>query len=659
METLYKKRNFYEIKQFVIFVVFLSAAIFIIASLNYFIENEEIILFFLTTLLVFVSFPQFFKGIKNFFRDKTANIDALAGIAILISYFYSVTAVFFITDAKVYFSATALIILFMILLKYIKSKTKIKKEKIIKSLESIISEKVRVIRENQEIFIPRISIKNIDLVVIYPNEIIPVDGVVVEGISSVDESLMSGESLFREKEFDDIVISGTINKYGTLKIRPTRTGDDSTLSQIIKLVEKSIEEKPEFQSFESRLSVYVLPIVAVISLLSFCLWFFSIEKSFLFSLAVSVSILILICPPALGFAAQLPFVFSSHLIKKKGIFIKDKRIIEILNKLDTIIFTKTGVVTFGNPRVTEIIPNPDLLKPYSKREILQIIASLEKKSTRPLAQTILSLAKNENIYFLECKEFKGRQGFGVEGFVDNKKTLLGNQILMKEHGLDYSNFNKKIEELEIGTRTVLIAAYNNEIIGLIGICDVLKEKAKETIEELQKMNHQQIILVSGDTYRTTKAVARALNIEEVLAQVLPDEKEDEIKKIQMSGKKALLIGNGISDAPALAQADVGIILGKTSGITKEIADIILLKDNLLEIPWVIKISKKILKKTKQNIFISIFCVALCLPIAAGLFYFSAGILLTPFIVNFSIILGMLLITANSYLLFFDKELNDK
>ncbi|MFH1838303.1 MAG: heavy metal translocating P-type ATPase [Candidatus Kuenenbacteria bacterium] len=655
MKKPYVKRNLYEIKQFVIFVIFLSAIIFIFALFKF--KNEEIILFFLTTFLVLISLPQFFLGIKYFFRDKTANIDTLVGIAILTTYFYSVIAVFFIADFKIYFSTTALIVLFMILLKYVKAKTKIRKEEIIKKLENIIPEKVRVIRENQEIFIPKISIKNIDLVVIYPNEIIPVDGVVVEGISSVDESLMSEESLFREKEFDNVVISGTINKYGTLKIRPTRTGNDSTLSQIINLVKKSIEEKPEFQSFESRLSVYIFPVIIVISLLSFLLWFFSIEKSFLFSFTIAISVLILICSPTLGFAAQLPFVISSYLIKKRGIFIKDKRIIETLNNLNAIIFTKTGVVTFGNPRITEIIPNSNLAKQYSKREILKIIASLEQKSTRPLAQTILSLAKNENIYFLECKDFKGRQGFGVEGIVDNKKALLGNQLLMKEHGLDYSNFNKKIEELEIGTRTVLIVAYDNEIIGLIGICDTLKEKAKETIENLKNMN-QQIILVSGDTYRTTKAVAAALNIEEVLAQVLPDEKEDEIKKIQMSKKRVALVGNGIGDAPALAQADVGIILGKTSEITKEIADIILLKDNLMEIPWVIKVSKKILRKAKQNIFLAIFCSALCLPIATGLFYFSSEILLTPFIVNFSIILGMILITANSYLLFFDKELTE-
>ena len=655
MKTLYVKRNFYEIKQFVIFIICLGVAIFIIASLNHFIQNEEIILFFLATFLVLIAFPQFFTGIKYFFKDKTANIDTLTEISILVIYFYSVVAVFFIADFKIYFSAMALIILFMTLLKYVKSKSKIEKGEIIKELENIIPEKIRIIRENQEIFIPRISLKNIDTVVVYPNEIIPIDGIVVEGVSSVDETLMSGESFFKEKEFNNVVISGTTNKYGTLKIRPTRMGNDSTLSQIINLVKKSIEEKPKFQSFESRISIYILPIILVISLLSFLIWFFSIEKSFLFSFAISISVLILICSPALGFAAQLPFVISSYLIKKRGIFIKDKRIIETLNKLDTIVFTKTGVVTFGNPMVTEIISYSNA---YSKREILQIIASLEQKSIRPLAQTILSLAKNENIYFLECKEFQGRQGFGVEGMVNNKKTLLGNQILMKEHGLDYSNLNKKIEELEIATRTVLIVAYDNQIIGLIGICDTLKTKAKEAIENLKEMN-QQIILISGDTYRTTKAVATALNIEEILAQVLPNEKEDEIKKIQMSNKIAALIGNGIGDAPALAQADIGIILGKTSEITKEIADIILLKDNLMEIPWVIKISKKILRKAKQNIFLALFCSALCLPIATGFFYFPLEILLTPLIVNISIITGMLLVTINSCRLFFDKELNVK
>jgi Cu+-exporting ATPase len=656
MEKPYIKKNLYEIKQFVIFVIFLSAAIFIIASLKSIIQNEGIILFFLTTFLVFISFPQFFLGIKYFFKDKTANIDTLVGVVILTTYFYSVVAVFFIVDFENYFGTTALIILFMILLKYIKSKAKVKKGKIIEKLKNVISEKVRVIRENQEIFIPRIALKNIDTVVIYPNEIIPVDGIVIEGVSCVDESLMSGENFFKEKEFDDLVISGTTNKYGVLKIRPTRIGDDSTLSQIINLVRKSIEEKPALQSFESRFAVYIFPVIIVISLLSFLLWFFSIEKSFLFSFAILISVLILICSPALGFAAQLPFIISSYLIKKRGIFIKDKRIIETLNNLETIIFTKTGVITFGKPRVTEIIPNFNLQNPYSKREILQIIASLEQKSMRPLAQTILSLVRNENIHFLECKEFKSRRGFGVEGMVDNKKALFGNQMLMKEHGLDCSNFNKKIEELEMETRTVVIVAYDNQIIGLIGICDALKEKARKTIEDLKKMN-QQIILVSGDTYRATRAVATALNIENVLAQVLPDEKGEEIEKLQMSKKIVALIGNGISDAPALAQADVGIILGKTSEITKEISDIILFNNDLTEIPWVIKISKKILRKAKQNIFLALFCSVLCLPIATGLFYFSAGILLTPLIINISIILGMLLVIVNSCLLFFDKELN--
>ncbi|PKL71969.1 hypothetical protein CVV26_03440 [Candidatus Kuenenbacteria bacterium HGW-Kuenenbacteria-1] len=651
------KKNLYEIKQFVIFVIFLSIVIFIVATLGHFINNIEIILFFLTTFLVLISFSQFFKGVKFFFKDKTANIDTLTEIAILITYFYSVIAVFFIANGKIYFSTTALIILFMTLLKYIKSKIKIKKEKTIKKLENIISEKVRVIKGDQEIFISRISVKNTDTIVVYPDEIIPVDGIVVGGVSSVDESLMSGGSLPKEKECDDIVVSGTINKYGTLRIRPMRAGDDSTLFQIINLIKKSIRERPNFQSFESRISVYILPVVLITSLLSFLLWFFSAEKSFLFSFIISMSVLILICPPALGFAAQLPFAFSSRLIKKRGILIKDKRIIETLNKLNVIVFTKTGVVTFGKPRVTEIIPNFNLLKPYSEKKILQIVASLEQKSKWPLAQTILSLAKNENVNFLECKEFKGRQGFGVEGVVDNKKAFLGNQMLMEEYKFDYSNFNKKIEELEMRTRTVLIAAYDNEVIGLIGICDVLKEKAKEAVENLKDMN-QQVILISGDTYRTTRAAAAALNIEEILAQVLPNEKEDKVKKIQMSKKIVALIGNGIGDAPALAQADVGIVLGKSSKIEEETADIILLNDNLMEIPWVIKISKKILKKARQNIFLALFCSILCLPIATGFFYSSAGILLTPFIVNFSILLGMFLITANSCLLFFDKELTE-
>ena len=650
-----KRKKFYEIKQFIIFIVFLSIAIFIIASLGFKIENEGIVLFFLTTILIFAVFPQFFSGIKYFLKDKTANTELLVVIAILITYFHSVAAVFFISDFKNYFSTTALIVLFMILLKYIKSKAKIKKEKIIEKFKSVISEKVRIIRENQEIFISRTAISNIDTVVVYPNEIIPVDGIVVGGVSCVDESLISEESLFKEKEFDDLVISGTTNKYGILKIRPTRIGDDTTLFQIINLVKKSKEEKPTFQSFESRLSLYIFPAIIVISLLSFLLWFFSFGESLLFSFAISISVLILICSPALGFAAHIPFIISTYLIIKRGIFVRDKRIIETLNKLDTIIFTKTGVVTSGKPRVTEIISNFNLSKPYSKREILQIIASLEQKSIQPLAQTILSLAKNENIHFLECREFKTRRGFGVEGIVNNKKAFLGNQMLMKEQELDYSIFNKKIEELEMETRTVVIIAYDNQIIGLVGICDILKEKTKEVIENLKKMN-QQIILVSGDTYRATRAVAVALNIENVLAQVLPDEKGYEIKKIQMSKRTVALIGNGIGDALALTQADVGIVLGKTSEVTKEIADIILLNNNLMAIPWVIKISKKILKKVKQNIYIAIFCSVLCLPIATGFFYFSNEILLTPLIINSSIILGMLLVIINSCLLFFDKEL---
>lgn len=649
-------KKFCGIKQFIIFVVFLSIVIFIVSTSGHFIQNEKIILFFLTTFLVLISLPQFFRGIKHFLRDKTANSDLLVVISMLITYFYSVVGTFFIDKIRVYYSTTALIILFMILSKYARSKIKIKKEKTIKKLENIISEDIRVLRENQEIFIPRISLKNTDLIIIYPNEIIPIDGIVINGISNVDESLISENAFLEEKECGSAVISGTINKYGRLEIKPTRICSDSVLSQIVNLVKKSINEKPDFQSFESRVSMYVLPMIVIASLLAFLLWYFSIGKTFLFSFNILISILILICFPAFNFAAQLPFIISAHLMRKKGIFIKNKKIIETLSKLDVIVFAKTKVVTFGNPRMTEIIPNFNLEKPYSKREILQIVASLEQKSERPLAQTILFLAKNVNIHFLECKEFKGRQGLGAEGFVGNKKTLLGNQILMEEYKLDYSNFSKKIEELEMNARTVLIVAYDNKIIGLIGICDTLKEKAKKTIEKLKEMN-KQIILISGDTYRTTRAIAVALNIEEILTQSLPDEKEYEINKIQMSKKIVAFVGNGISDAPALARANIGIVLGKTSEITKEIADIILFENRLMDIPWVIKISEKILKKARQNIRISFFCVIACLLIASGIFYFSMGVLLTPLIVNFFIILGMFLISLNSCLLFFDKKLN--
>ena len=607
--------------------VILTLPVGIIATFFYEPKWNLLLFGLATPVQVILGWP-FYRGAYFALKQKMADLNVLVSLSTSAAYFYSVVATFFIIGPVFYEASTTVlttITLGMLLEKISRGKV----GEAIKKLMQLEARTAKIIRNGKEIEISPAEIQKGDIVLVRPGEKVPVDGVIVEGRSTINESMLTGESIPVEKKTGDEVFGATINKEGVFRFRATKVGEETTLAQIIKLVEEAQTQKAPIQRIADKVVAWFVPIVVGIALVSFTIWYFWQGSTFLFALTALVAVLVIACPCALGIATPTAIMAGTGKGTEKGILIKGGQYLEKVRELNALVFDKTGTLTKGEPEVTDV-----------KGDVLQLAASLAKNTTHPLDLAIVNEAKKRKITLLNVQDFEAIPGKGIRGKIEGKEILLGNRRLIE------SNLGKEWEE---EGKTVMLVSVNGEVKGAIAVADTLKDYSKEAIETLKKMGLE-IWMITGDNQKTAQAIGRELGIEKILAEVLPQDKEKEIRKLQAEGKVVGAVGDGINDAPMLAASDIGIAMGAGTDVAKETGGIILVKDDIRDVVKAIELSRKTFSKIKQNLFLAFIYNVLAIPIAAGLFYYQLGFLLRPEIAALAMILSDISVVGNSLLL---------
>ncbi len=595
----------------------------------------------------------FYKATLPALKHRTANMDTLVAIGTTVAYGYSAFVTVFPEvvksigiDPYPYFDVATIIIGLILLGRYFEAKAKAGTSEAIKKLIGLQAKTARVLRDGKEVDIPIDQVEIGDVIRVRPGEKIPVDGVIVEGESSIDESMITGESIPVDKIKGDTVVGATINKSGTFTYKATKVGQATMLAQIIKLVQEAQGSKAPIQRIADLISSYFVPIVIMLAFLTFGVWYiFGPTPALLFALLNTVAVLIIACPCAMGLATPTAIMVGTGKGAENGILIKDAESLEIAHKINTIIFDKTGTLTKGKPEVTEIVS----ANKATKDEILKLAASVEKGSEHSLAEAIVKKAEEQNIKLEPVAKFRAVAGHGVEGVADSKQIFLGNRKLMGRENVALGKWEKEVERLENEGKTVMMLAVDGKLTGLVAVADTVKETAKEGVQALRKMNIE-VVMITGDNQRTAKAIADQVGIKRVLAEVLPDQKEAEVRKIQQEGKKVAMIGDGINDAPALAAADVGIAMGTGTDVAIEAGDITLINKDLKSVAQSIELSKKTMRTIKLNLFWAFGYNVLLIPVAMGVLYPFFGILLNPIFASVAMATSSISVVINSLLL---------
>ncbi len=594
-------------------------------------EVNRITLFILTIPVMFWAGSQFFARAYSGLKHFSADMNTLIAVGTLSAFLYSSVATFFPQlfesagqRAEIYFDTAAVIITLILFGRLLEARAKGKTSEAIKKLMGLQPRIAHVDRDGQELELPIEEVVTGDMVTVKPGERIPVDGIIVSGSSSVDESMITGESLPVEKKEGNTIIGATINKTGSFKFRATRVGQETTLAQIIKLVQDAQGSKAPIQRLADKVAGIFVPAVIGIALLTLFSWLIlSSESAHTLALLNFVAVLIIACPCALGLATPTAIMVGTGRGAEMGILIKNAQALETLHSISAIIFDKTGTITKGEPSVTDIFT----MGSFEENYLLKLAASCEKTSEHPLAEAILAAARSRNLMIVEPTQFKSLPGLGVEAEVESRRILIGNAKLMEERRIDASHLKEKLEVYSFEGKTVAFISVDNDIAGMIAVADTLKEDARKTIQDLQKMGIK-TIMMTGDKKETAEAIARTTGIDQVLSEVLPQDKAREIKILQDQGAAVAMVGDGINDAPALVQADVGIAIGTGTDIAMESSDITLISANLDHVVKAITLSKAVMKTIKQNLFWAFAYNTLGIPIAAGVLhplFHSAGL----------------------------------
>ncbi|HOV27021.1 MAG TPA: heavy metal translocating P-type ATPase [Pseudobacteroides sp.] len=579
-----------------------------------FLHNEYFQLAVATPVQFVIGF-RFYRNAFHALKAKSANMDVLISLGTSAAYFFSIYNAFFVPHGEgmmkeLYFEAAAVIITLILLGKYLEAVAKGKTSEAIKKLMGLQAKTARVIRNGVE---EDVSIEDVvvgDIVVVRPGEKVPCDGKVLEGNSSVDESMLTGESLPVEKKVGDIVIGATINKFGTFKFEASKVGKDTALSQIIKMVEDAQGSKAPIQKIADRVSGIFVPAVVGIAVLTFLIWYL-VVGDFTSAMISAVSVLVIACPCALGLATPTAIMVGTGKGAENGILIKGGEHLETAYKLNSIVLDKTGTITKGEPEVTDVV----ILGSMSKDEIMKLSAISEKSSEHPLGVAIYEKGKSVYGNLSDPDRFEAIPGRGIKSVIGNNEIYIGTRKLMAQIGLDTTDIEATIAKLEDEGKTAMIMSVNNKIEAIIAVADTVKEHSKEAIEELQKMGIE-VYMITGDNKRTADAIAKQVGIKNVLAEVLPENKAEEVEKLKRQGKVVGMVGDGINDAPALATADIGMAIGTGTDVAIEAADITLMRGDLRSIPTAIRLSKKTMSKIKQNLFWAFIYNIVGIPFAA-------------------------------------------
>ena len=615
----------------------------------------------LTIPIQFVIGSGFYKGMWSSLKMKTFNMDSLIAIGTSTAFFYSLINFinYFVKTGsliglngkipELYFETAAFLITFVILGKWLEIRTKSKTGDAIKKLMGLQAKTARVIRNGVTLDVPVEDVVHGDIVMVRPGEKIPVDGKITKGISAIDESMITGESLPVEKKIGDSIIGSTVNKTGSFEFEATKVGSETALAQIIRLIEDAQGSKAPIQGFSDRISAVFVPIVIGIAILTFVVWYLFLGSTLAFALMAFTAVIVIACPCALGLATPTSLMVGTGKGAEYGILIKGGEPLEAACHINTVVFDKTGTLTKGKPEVTDIIS----FESEDEDEILAISASLERLSEHPLAEAIYTYANEESISLDEVKDFSAIPGHGVKGTIDNTEYYFGNRRLITDIlGLSISKVDRKLTKLEEQGKTAMILATKEKILGAVAVADTVKPTSFEAVAKLKKMGIT-VYMITGDNERTARAIASQVGIENVLAEVLPEDKANEVKKLQQNNNKVAMVGDGINDAPALAQANLGIAMGSGTDVAMETGGIVIMKNDLNDVVTAFQLSRETMWKIKQNMFFALFYNIIGIPIAARIFI-GFGLVLKPELAGLAMALSSISVVGNSLLLKYFK-----
>jgi len=592
----------------------------------------------------------FYRAAIPALKHRTANMDTLVALGTSVAFFYSAFMTIFPETflalgikPEPYFDVAVVIIGLILLGRYFEERAKMGTGEAIRKLIGLQAKTARVLRDGKEIDLPIEQVVVGDLVRVRPGEKIPVDGVIEEGASSVDESMVTGESLPADKTVGDKIFGATLNKTGTFTFRASKVGKDTLLAQIIKLVEEAQGSKAPIQRLADQVSSYFVPIVMMLAVLTFITWYvWGPVPALTYSLLNLIAVLIIACPCAMGLATPTAIMVGTGRGATQGILIKDAESLELAHKIDTVVFDKTGTLTNGTPKVTEVIP----LGGLSADQALIFSASLEKGSEHSLAEAIMKASEEKKLSLMSVDKFKAVPGHGITGSIAGQEFAFGNRRLLKDFEVSLGANEAEVNKLETEGKTVMFLSRGQELLALVAVADTVKESAKAGVEALKKLGIK-VVMITGDNPRTAQAIGGALGIDEILAEVLPDQKENEIRKLQAQGRKVAMIGDGINDAPALASADVGIAMGSGTDVAIEAADITLINKDIRSVASTIALSKATMRTIKQNLFWAFGYNVILIPVAMGVLYPIWGILLNPIFASLAMALSSVSVVANS------------
>ncbi|HVP77682.1 MAG TPA: heavy metal translocating P-type ATPase [Thermodesulfobacteriota bacterium] len=613
-------------------------------KINFFLQ------FLLATPVQFWAGWQFYVGFWKATKHKTSDMNTLIAVGTSAAYLYSLMVTFVPHRIMVkglmldvYFDTSAAIIVLILLGRLLEARAKGKTSEAIKKLIGLQPKTARVLRNGNEVDIPVEEVALGDRILVRPGEKIPVDGVVREGYSSVDESMVTGESLPVEKKTGDSVIGATMNKTGSFKFEATKVGKDTVLSQIVRLVQEAQGSKPPIARMVDVIASYFVPVVISIAIVTFIVWYLlGPHPALTYAFLNFVAVLIIACPCALGLATPTSIMVGTGKGAENGILIRGAEALEIAHRLNTIVLDKTGTLTKGEPSVTDVTESAR----FDRKEILTLAASAEKGSEHPLGDAIVRKAREENLNLLSSRDFAAIAGHGIEATLDSKRILLGNRRLMEERKVFLNGFSEKAEQLSNEGKTPMFLAVEGELAGIIAVADTLKENSKKAVEALHRMGLE-VVMLTGDNHRTAQAIANQIGVDRVLAEVLPEMKAEEVRRLQSEGKKVGMVGDGINDAPALAQADVGIAIGTGTDVAIESSDITLIGGDLRGVVTAIALSNATIRNIKQNLFWAFAYNTVLIPVAAGVLFPFFGILLNPIFAAGAMAISSVTVVSNA------------
>lgn len=642
VEDSAEKRHKEVRRQMLLFVFGLALTIPIV-FITYFLSfpDKSYVLLALATPVQFIVGWHFYRGAYNSLRIRFADMNVLVALSASTAYGYSVLSTLYFNGEMMFFEASAVVITTITLGMLLEEMAVEKTGATIKKLMALQPKSAIVQRDGGEIEISVDEVLTGDVVIVRPGMRIPVDGKLVDGHSFVDESMITGESVPVEKTMNSNVFSGTINKTGTFKFRAEKVGKETMLAQIVRLAREVQASKAPIQRLADKVVNVFVPVVVAIATGAFLVWHFWFGDTGL-ALTTMVSVLAISCPCALGIATPAAIMIGVGKGAENGILIKNNAVLEVAKNINTVVFDKTGTLTKGKLEVADIVAE-------DPKQVLRVAATAEKRSEHPIGESIVRKAEDMGIVVSEPDSFEALPGFGISAKLKKQKILLGNVALMKDNKVSMNHLEQSIEKLEGEGKTVLVVAIDGKAVGLLGVSDTLKEQSKEAVQSLKEAGLK-VVLLSGDTKRTANAVAKQLGIDEVLAEIVPAGKVEEIKKLQDQGRFVAMVGDGINDAPAITQANVGIAVGGGTDIAVEAGDIVLIKDDPRDVAVAIKLSKKTFGKIKQNLFWAFFYNALMIPLAAGVLYPSLHVLIPPEFAAAAMVVSDITVVGNSMLL---------